>query len=481
MDVCYLASFDCAHGSVRWPQKDPKEARAYQGEYEGQISAILKLNLLFRPFVSVRHMDLFDNLALAKFLTRQTSATQALGEARLLRVSVPSRGEFEEVFENWALGKGKGSPQHFHHLNHRQQRVYDAASRGGRLKTIEDISGLLQLHDHDLDLHNLLESYDSIFPPSARIVLPNRPPLREDWYAKRVEEKWNQHLQKQGGLNPHSLVTWHIGRALENCWKRGKRRRAFYTELEKLESQLRYMRRTSPYPTEDKIEDEINGVKCFVLNDAFYDEFEKFDQYDEAGKLAEVRIRASRDVGLPLIPPVLPPELPFLPTEENLLAETPMRALEAITLEDISRWHIGSDAEAVAFKQSVDRIARLRLEACVRRIEETEAQDAARRHLACIRECAKRSSPDLVEDSVWKVYFGLPVEAVATLAELGVRYYVAPLLAIHGESVLFEKAASFLVQVTNPRATTAGWRQAQLILEEELERYLDPEQTHRAC
>src|SRR5260370_39865008 len=92
--VNYLAALDTGNASIRWPQKDSLYAGQHQESFSREIERILKLNLMWRRSVALRHFDVFDNLALAKFLNQNETVCNKLSQAGLLLLCSPKTGSF---------------------------------------------------------------------------------------------------------------------------------------------------------------------------------------------------------------------------------------------------------------------------------------------------------------------------------------------------------------------------------------------------
>ena len=482
LEICYLATLDCGNGSLRWPQKDPAEANRRQTQYDKDISDILKLNLLYRPFVGVRHLDLFDNLALAKFFRRPDQQCQDLGQAGLVRVCAPISGSFQDIFEDWALGKGAELPQHWHHLNAERQRAYDEASRRRELKSAESVAPLLYLEEHGLSLRELFVKYDSVFASSQRIILGEAPRLARNWYATQVEEKWKQHRpnRKKWRLRDTPL-TPQIANVIEQCCKKEGRRRDFYTRLEELESRAKTKKRLSNRLAFD----ELAEVKRLVLNDPFYDEFEKFSKYQLSGKPGRAVVRASRDVGLYWVPEDVLSKLPMWPSRGELLYEAPFVSLEVINLADIVEWHTADYVEARAFQESIRELEVLHSEATRRSLPEGKIKSAAEKHVEILRNCAKRSLQDrgargVMEDTLAQVFLGAHPAVAISVATLGTGY-LAYCLSRDAALAKFSTtlAGAVFSWIFTRQRITERWGQVEALVERDVLSHLTEEKDSR--
>jgi len=173
--IDYLATFDSGNASIRWPQKDAARANEDQKMADAEFRRAIITNLLVKPFVSLRHTELFDNLALAKFVSRHHLILKRMCEAGLVRICSQIAAPWEEICSNWAI-RNPQKPMHWHHLTPERQRSYDLASRNGQISDLRSMEACLWLHEHKdarghtLNLDNLVKIYDEIFPEHRIIV-----------------------------------------------------------------------------------------------------------------------------------------------------------------------------------------------------------------------------------------------------------------------------------------------------------------------
>ena len=112
----YNSVFDPGNAAILFPHKNPLFAQTRQRHFDGQIRSILQFHLLWRPSLVVRHMDLFNNIPLMRFMCSDEAGL--LCEHGMLRVICPNEDNFQNIFHDWAFSK---SGQHFHHLDSGQQ------------------------------------------------------------------------------------------------------------------------------------------------------------------------------------------------------------------------------------------------------------------------------------------------------------------------------------------------------------------------
>lgn len=462
--IDYLAALDTGNASIRWPQKESTAAGRLQNQYDEQIERILKLNLMWRPSIAVRHFDLFDNLALAKFVVRNETLCRDLSLAGLFRVCSPKAASFEEILEHWALAGGAGDPMHWHHLSPEQQEDYDRASKRKQIKSAADIQKHLYLDDHGLALETLFRAYNSIYPTTRIIVvkpLVHRVPL----YAERVEKKWETYLgvRRSYGFAP-TPATRNIESVLEKCCNAKGRRRAFYSYLERAIDPLKFGKESGT------IEAELLETKCLVLNDAFYDEFEQFQLVEVGGGERAARITAGRDVRKEWFPV----ELMGKPaqTPSDALLSVPFSPLDAISLGDILRLHTSEDAEAKSFQKSILNLKSIYDRSQTTKISDQEISQAIKDHLAILQTCVLRTlraqnRANLMSDAKAKVFLGYPATAFAVAGGLSsLAFGMVAGLAGGVLGLLFTGLFTFWLE---KETTTNEWLQVEAALQESIE------------
>ncbi|HEY2498333.1 MAG TPA: hypothetical protein VGK24_14815 [Candidatus Angelobacter sp.] len=408
-DLCYLGTLDGGNGSIRWPQEAAEAANNLQiSVYDQELSTLLKMNLLWRPFVTIRHLELFDNLAFAKFLKRHKDECQDLAESGLLRLCAPSVEPIAALVEKWMLGRGPQFPMHWHHLNSERQKAYDSASLTGKLKAIDDVRRFLFLDEHHLDLGEMITRYQRIFSESGIIELGPPRPTEPASYAERVQQKWGQYLRdrKQQGLRMPNALNW-IENTLKKCQDQNGRRRTYYTEL-------RYLRDTLAGINEGQrfaLDHAIAETKSFVLNDAYYDEFEGFTTARVKGKSLTLDISVNRDISKVWMPEETIEKTVMRRSDPEPLVSTAFAALESVDLSDILHCHTAPHSEAESFRKSIDRLYGLGIMSSVRRETDSKIAGAVRDHIEVMRACLTRvlrdaKKPDVMRDSIAQVYLG---------------------------------------------------------------------------
>jgi hypothetical protein len=445
----YLSAFDPGHAALLWPQKDPATARRRRRQHTSEIESTLKFNLLWRPCILIRHIDLFDNLAFARVI--MSSVGERLSEEKLLKVSAPRVAPFQDLFEHWAIGSGAG--QHFHHLPREAQGAFNRASRAGSV-TLSKLQNFINLEAHSLDLKKLLETYDRLFHETGLLVEAQGhvPP---EFYPRAVLIRLEQYLSDKSGVNPGAMRHLQpLEQIIRNGIKEGWRRREYYTQLE-----------AKQYP--HRLVDEI---KVMVVNSAFYDEFEQLHIGDSktAGQISAVRdFRSKRS--LPSVDVLHRP-----PVERTPL--TKVGPLKQLSIDDVISFHKGTNSEAKAFQASVLRLHRLETR---RRgnISNTEIQAAVSQHIEIVNACVDsrfrdRRLPPPTKDAWSEVYLGYTPETVGALgAEAATRGFLQIAQHYHIDlppSVVWFLNQLFVVYLTKPfaRPTSAHeWHEfSQLVL-----------------
>jgi hypothetical protein len=445
--ISYLTVFDPGHAALRWPQKDPVAAERLRGQTLKEIESIIRFNLLWRPHLLMRHIDLFDNLALAKFLT--TESPRALLQANLLRISSPNRAPFSELFEQWALGGRE--PQHWHHLLPDQQRIYDDRFATRDIKGLPGIEALIRLEDHSLNLSDLLHTYDTLFHDRHFVIAPPLT-LPEGWYANHVLQLWSTEYPtyarslRLGRSDTANRVEEELQRGAREGW----RRRTFFTRLEQLE--LEQIKR---HPrSRDKIRALLTGVRTLVVNAAFYDEFENY--VPDVGQTTG-RITAVRDLSLL---PALPPSALVSHgwQMEPLLSQT-IAPPEFLSLADIASFH--TDPAYVAFQRSVGRLHNLASRARGS-ISDHEITVAVTEHIKVLNESVRRAFANRgmkppTTGTVAEVFMGVdPAVASAVLTAL--------MLATPIPVGIFVSVNMLFAVALRKRVATEKWRELEMVL-----------------
>jgi hypothetical protein len=158
--IDYLATFDTGNASIRWPQKNVLKANQDQIAFDAEILSSLKANLLLKPFISIRHFELFDNLAFAKFVSANNVILRRLSEANLIRPCSRRASSWEEICVDWALNN-PDDPMHWHHLTPEDQLSYDRASRRRRITDLRSLEAHLGLTGIKMqtETHSALERW----------------------------------------------------------------------------------------------------------------------------------------------------------------------------------------------------------------------------------------------------------------------------------------------------------------------------------
>lgn len=450
--IDYLAAFDTGNASIRWPQKDAAAANRDQHSFDAEIKRALKLNLLLKPFISIRHFELFDNLALAKFASANRFAFQRLCDADLVRVCSKLARRWEEICMDWAV-QGSGDRMHWHHLTPDRQKSYDLASRKGEITDLESMDAYLRLLEHEdvdgcpLNLRKMAALYDKLFPPHKIIATSSSESM--EWpYAKMVEKELATYLerrkQRRGSL-PAIVST--LEKTVMKCCERGVRRREFYTELERVAHESRSTSGQVP----QQLAEEVAALKAFVINEAFYKEFQQFDRYVCGADSGDVHIVANRDITKPWVryEDVLP-KSPIKNIEEYLEKET-FPVLDAISLEDILEWHTASNDEATSFRASMRTLQELCAMPNIVR-DRSKVSQVIKEHLKSVDNCVKRSfsasdKTSLREAPGAEVYFGSDLDLEVGVAVFGLLE-LATYMGIHTEllAVVSVAAVTFLLK-----------------------------------
>jgi hypothetical protein len=409
--IDYLATFDTGNASIRWPQKNASKANRHQHLFDSEIHAAIKVNLLLKPFISIRHFELFDNLALAKFASAHPHILRRLSEDRLIRTCSPLASSWEEICRHWAL-RNIDEPMHWHHLTPERQRSYDVAFRKGRIRDVQSLETHLWLDEHKdvngcpLSLKNMVTQYDELFPPH-RIIVANSSRTERLAYADLVKQELDAYLKERRMLEGRlPTVVSKIEETIRKCCELGVRRRDFYTKLEALEHELQTSSRRPPRT----LAEEVKAAKALVINEAFYKDFQQFDRYSYGRETGNACIVANRDVTETQVPceGIVRGERGH--DLDDPLEKDTLPILDAISLEDILEWHTASYTEASSFQISRDKLQQVYAMPPAAR-KESEVSVCMHEHLKNIRECVKRSlrtsgKMDMVEAPWSEVYFG---------------------------------------------------------------------------
>ena len=314
----YHSVFDPGNAAILFPLKEPRFAREKREEFERQMRNILQFNLLWRPSLVVRHIDLFNNVPLMTFMRSDEAAM--LCSHGMLRVIVPHVGDFSRIFQEWAFGP---QSQHFHHLSSEEQAAYDAACRKGKLQSPEQAEDLLLFSRYGLNLAENLRDYDFLFK-GLRETLRWNPPAEE--YPKRVLELWEKILQNPRRTAPHSADTIkRIDAEIRLGANEGWRRRQFFTNLERLEGEVL---------RGDRDLQLMRDVKLAAVNRAFYDELEllKYSQEDSSAPIWVTRDHS-------LISQVAADEEAGNGLADSAALREEVEPMHAIPLKYIIGWH----------------------------------------------------------------------------------------------------------------------------------------------
>jgi hypothetical protein len=465
--IYYLATLDSGNASLRWPQRDPAAAnQAQQGLYDEEITGILKLDLLWRPGVSVRHIDLFDNLAFAKFLRDHHQEVMTLADAGLITVCAPTEGAFREVFEWWVVAGGPERPMHWHHLSNERQHDFDRANGQGKIASLESVSLFLHLEEHRLLLDEMVKRYDVLFPQSG--ILRLSPTVPASWYAKRVEEKWVAFLKDRDecGLRPTKSLR-QIGETLARCWEEKQRRSGFYTAIESLATQSHPTRRDRL-----NLAQAVAATKTFVLNDAFYDEFERFG--------TDRGIVANRDISnVWLEEDEIPPASPVAGGVDPLLS-VGFIALDEISLSDVVACHTAVHDEAKAFQGSLCKLQSLRIRARRGHVARAEVATAAKDHVEILRACLLRILRDrgraqVIEGCVAEVFLGTDPGIAGPVASSGAAASAYLAAYLHSLGPLIGLIASPLFAfLVRRKALKYKWQQFEVSLTDHIVDKISP-------
>ena len=126
----YLSALDPAHAYGLEPKASAAKMLSKLEDHDKRMLELFRFNLMWRPTILLRHIDVFGNLPLLRFLHDKRSS---LASAGILRVTTPSNESFEEMYRQWALGP---KSQHFHHLNPDMQSAFDDACSAQNVKTL---------------------------------------------------------------------------------------------------------------------------------------------------------------------------------------------------------------------------------------------------------------------------------------------------------------------------------------------------------
>src|SRR4051812_45025822 len=158
----YNSVFDPGHAAILFPLKPNdnfliRPQRDYP--FDKFIESKICFQLLWRPSLVVRHIDLFNNVPLMRFMSSYEASTLSAND--MLRVIAPNQGKFDEVFSDWAFDRRIN--QHFHHLGSQEQKDYDSACRLGKLKSVAQAEKWLKFKRYGLELELLLKEYQRWF------------------------------------------------------------------------------------------------------------------------------------------------------------------------------------------------------------------------------------------------------------------------------------------------------------------------------
>jgi len=213
---------------------------------------------------------------------------------------------------------------------------------------------------------------------------------------------------------PKALKT--IEDVLRTCHDQNGRRRTYYSELRYLRDSLTDMSTLQ----RQTLDHAIAETKSFVLNDAYYDEFEGFTAARVKGRSLSLNISASRDISKVWMPEEadgqdVPPN-----EEPEPLISTAFIPVESLQLSDILLCHTAPHAESTAFRNSVKKLYELGVMSGAAHDHAT-LSSAVSDHVAIMRMCLERvlsdrKKPDPMKDSVAQVYYGRDPSVVTAVA-----------------------------------------------------------------
>ena len=461
-EIYWLATLDSANAAVRWPQKHVRTAANRRRNDNKEIATLLKLELLWRRPVAVTLPDLFNNLALAKFIRDHKYDCMRLADAELLQGSSWIAGDLHSGLDDWVFGRGPGQPMHWHHLSTDRQTNIDEASRRGLVSDLNSLASYLYLEEHDLSLEEMVRLYDSIFPARKIVVVRAAESSLQRLFPKRVEMKWVESLRKREQLGPPTTAaTILVEKALEKCWLAKGRRRLFYTTLEELPS-------VTPYSSEAELtalKGEVTDAQCFVVNDAYYDEYEECSHFENGMPVEGSTILTSRDITNVWLPEEIIQPNPSVTAEQDRIISKAFAPIELITFEDVVEFHQGSADEYKEFQASINRLHSLHSRGRTEEVSETEIREAAKKHIEILHDCVQgrlkqRHAINWTEGTVAEVFVGTETSKLHWRGELATDALAHDL----GRSMLSQTAIGWIASgllnfVLHRKTPSYHWKQ----------------------
>ncbi len=433
-ELYFPAALSAAGGSLRWPKKpQPGQSVKPQIDYESEIAALIKLELLWRPSIAIRPLDLFNNLALAGFFVSHELECRRLVEADLIRLCSWVVGDFRTMLEEWAFGRGPEQPMHWCHLTPERQKEYDEACRKRRLKESPNLENYLHLSEHSLDIDRLVELFDRIFPSNKIVTVSFEHETQTNLFSRRVEREWSRYLsQRRQNGPPPTAVTTIVEKTLEDCSKDYARMRLYYTALEEL---LDYPNLRRDFVLSDLLA-EINATKCFVLNEVYFNEYKEMRGLLPASAASTKRIVVNRDVSRVWLPEERHPLQSaddYMKQSDSILSEA-FVPLEFISFEEIVEMHCSSREECLAFQSSMQALEELESGFPAVNVSQNKINEVVATHLKHLKTCIqlglkRRNLQDWTEAFVAEVFTGFHPAKVSALVAAPASFSVAHAIA----------------------------------------------------
>ena len=470
----YLSALDPAHAYGLGPKASALAILGSISDHNDRMSELFRFNLMWRPSILLRHIDLFGNIPLLRFLNEEGAS---LSEKGVLRVTTPTLEPFSEMFRQWALGL-KG--QHFHHLTQIQQERYDQACRAQSIRSLRDAERLLFLGPQKIDLEVSLDTLGVLLDDS-RVILSVAP--KADDYSIAVWKAWKDFRATNESLYISGEPLFNI---IERVIRRGAkehwRRREFFTELEKKEIEI------GQFTAGNHV---LSATKVAVINQPFYDEFESM-QIDSDSKLAPVSV--VRDIA----PSILTLRLPVVEEKEGSEQDISSALLpfRHIPIKQIAGWHRGVDPEAKTFQRSVSTLQDV-LNGKPQMSGEGENQKLVRRlvkeHVEALNACIRASKCSAAYQADTTGYFiqtrfpkwHIPIEHGSSAAfeaigvlidDYGSRHFGAGAGAVAGAVADFGfrfLSSSVATLVFRSKSQNSSGRRAETVLKQQIEQTID--------